>query len=89
MLEFMMYKDFACIAAVATARKSDFVELHAGDFAAHLGSTNDKPWMQRLFDSKRLAMAYIDKEHIVKTSASVKGLIGRARAARRKGEKDK
>jgi hypothetical protein len=88
MLEFMMYKDFACIAAVATARKSDFIELHAGDFASHLGSTNDKPWMQRLFDSKRLAMTYINQEHIVRTSATVKSLIRLARAARRREKRN-
>jgi hypothetical protein len=89
MLESMMYKDFAPIAAVATARKSDFIELHAGDFAAHLGSTHDTAWMQRLFDANRLSMAYINEELLISTSKDVKGLIGRARAARRKAKKKK
>jgi hypothetical protein len=88
-LEHMMYKNFACIAAVATARKSDFIELHAGDFAAHVASTHDTVWMQRLFDAERLSMVYINEELITNTSNNVKGLIRRARAARRRAKKNK
>jgi hypothetical protein len=36
------------IAAVAVAKKSDFVQLHTADFFAHTWSTQDRIWMPRL-----------------------------------------
>ncbi len=65
------------LAAVASARKSDFIELHAADFISHAGSTHDVEW-------------HFTKEVIAKTSPQIKAMFSRARnarkAARRKNE---
>jgi hypothetical protein len=78
------------LAAVASARKSDFIELHAADFISHAGSTRDVEWLKRLMKAGRLKHGHFTEEVIAKTSPQIKAMFSRARnarkAARRKNE---
>ena len=53
-LDSMMDSGEFCIASVTGAKKSDFIELHPGDFVSHCASSYDKPPLQRLFDAPPL-----------------------------------
>ena len=49
-LDVMMDSGECCIASVAGAKKSDFIELHPADFVSHCASSHDKVPLKRLFD---------------------------------------
>lgn len=78
-----------CIAAVASAQKKDFVQLHAADFASHVASSHDVAWMQKLFDARRLKHAHITEKMIIETSPQVKALVNRARNARLQAKRNR
>ena len=86
-LESMIDDDESCVAAVASAKKADFIQLHTADFVSHIASSQDEPWMQRLFDADRLKHARITEKLLVDMSPKMKALVGRARQARRQAKK--
>lgn len=88
-LEGMMDAEEFSIVAVASARKEDFIQLHAADFVSHVASTHDVTWMQRLFDAGRLQHAHVTEKMIIETSPQVRTLINRARNSRRLARKNR
>ena len=74
------------IASVASAKKADFIELHPADFASHLSSSHDKPWMQRLFDSGRLHHGHVTREALYVACEEITKLISRAKRERKKAD---
>jgi hypothetical protein len=77
----------SCIAAVTPAKKTDFIELHAADFISHCASAYEKPWLQRLIDSRRLKHAHIGKQHLEITGVELEELMRKARWERRKAKR--
>ena len=74
------------VAAVATAAKEDFVQLHTGDFLSHIASTHDILWMKRLFNAGRLKHLHVTEQQIAETCPKVKELLGKARWLRNKAK---
>jgi hypothetical protein len=85
-LEVMIDAGEWCSAAVASAKKSDFIELHAADFLSHIASSHDVAWMQRLFDAGRLMHGHVTEQLLKDTSPQITELINRARRARREAK---
>jgi len=83
-LESFMSTGRAPISAVASARKADFIELHAADFVSHIASAHEKEWMQKLFDADRLEHGHVTKELLAENSPRVTELFRQARHARNK-----
>jgi hypothetical protein len=73
-----------CVAAVASANKRDFVELHAADFLSHIVATRDLDWMQQLFDHKRLGHVHITKKILEETNPKITNLFRQAARTREK-----
>jgi len=71
------------IRAVASAQKSDFIELHTADFLSHVASSHDTEWMKRLFDAGRLLQGHITEAQLRETSPEITRLFQKARTARR------
>ncbi len=72
------------IAAVDSAQKSDFIELHTADFLSHIASSHDVAWMQRLFDSRRLVHGHVTEKMLREAGPKVTELFRQARTARKK-----
>ena len=85
-LEDMIDDGQRCVAAVASARKSDFIELHTADFLSHIASSHDVAWMKRLLDKNRLVHGLVTEELIRGINPVVTELHWRAKAARRKAK---
>ena len=83
-LESMMNSGDWNIADVITARKSDFIQLHAADFMSHVASAHEKRWMERLFKAGRLLHGHLTEQLIQETSPIVTDLFRKARRMRRK-----
>ncbi len=81
-LEAMIDAGEGSIAAVTSARKRDFLQLHAADFMSHAASSQDLAWMQRLLHAGRLRLANVTAEMLIDAAQQVKTLIERARNAR-------
>lgn len=81
-LEAMMDAGEPYIAAIVSARKDEFIELHTADFVSHLSSTNDRPWMQRLFNAKRMKHAHITKDKLDSASIEVTKLFRKVKKMR-------
>jgi len=74
------------IASVASAKKSDFIELHAADFLAHIASSHDVPWMQQLFDSGRLKHGHLTEQNIIDAVPQITEIVRRAKSERMKAK---
>lgn len=74
------------IASVASAKKSDFIELHAADFVAHIASSYDVPWMQQLFDSGRLKHGHLTEQNIVESVPQITEIVRRSKIERKKAK---
>jgi hypothetical protein len=75
------------VAAVSSARKDAFIELHTADFISHIASSHDTTWMGRLFQSGRLKHGHMTEELIKQASPQVKAMILRARYDRKTARK--
>ncbi len=82
-LEALMETENSKIAAVAVAKKPEFVQLHTADFVSHIASSHDVAWMKRLMDAGRLVQAHITREILRDTSEKVSRLFREARRLRR------
>jgi hypothetical protein len=87
MLEQMMDSGQLCISSVTPAMKKDFIELHPADFAAHCGSTYDKPPLKRLMDAGRLLHGHITREMLEGIAPQLTAMVKRARNERLKGKR--
>jgi hypothetical protein len=87
-LEAMMNDEGSCVAAVATAKKTDFIELHAADFVSHIASAHEKEWLQKLFDAGRLKMGHVTEKMIRDAAPQVRELFRLARHFRNKAKEE-
>lgn len=77
-----------CIASITPAKKTDgFIELHAADFVSYCASSNDKPWLQRLFDAHRLKHGHIREKQLEAIGPELAELIKKARRERLKAKR--
>ncbi|HET6144217.1 MAG TPA: hypothetical protein VFE02_11970 [Candidatus Acidoferrales bacterium] len=83
-LEMFMATGRVRISAVASAKKTDFIELHAADFVSHIASAHETEWMQKLFDADRLEHGHVTKQLIAENSPRVTELFRQAKHARKK-----
>ena len=88
-LESMLDTGDTCIASVASAKKSEFAELHTADFAAHVASAYKRSWLQTLIDRCQLRHCHHQPETFVEVSAAVRKLISLARKQRFVAKKNK
>jgi hypothetical protein len=88
-LEAMINEEESNVAAVASAKKTDFIELHPADFVSHIASAHETEWMQKLFDADRLKMGHISEQLICDLSPQVTELFRRARHLRNKAKREK
>lgn len=77
--------DFS-ITSVTGAKKTDFIELHAADFASHCASTNDKPPLQRLFDARLLKHGHITEQMLKDVGPAATEVVRKARHERLKAK---
>lgn len=82
-LEALMNSGEEWMGTVTSAKKSDFIELHAADFVSHICSTYDKPWMGTLFELGILGHAHLDRETLEEASLKVTALFQVKKALRR------
>lgn len=82
-LEYLMDWEEFPIAAIAKAKKEDFIELHSADFVSHICSSYDKPWMSRLFDLKLLQHLHLTKGDLESAAPHATMLFTKSRAVRR------
>jgi hypothetical protein len=85
-LESFMDTGQLSIAAVASAKKSEFIELHAADFVSHIASAYEKEWMQKLLDADRLRHGHVTEELIRENSPRITELFRQAKHARNKAK---
>jgi hypothetical protein len=83
MLEGLMEIGDLRIAAVDTARKADFIELHTADFLSHVASTDDRHWLHPLFDAGRLAHAHVTEKIIRESCPEITRIFHQQRALRK------
>jgi hypothetical protein len=83
----MMDSGQLCIFSVTPAMKKDFIELHPADFAAHCGSTYDKPPLQRLMDAGRLLHGHITRKMLDEIGPQLTAMVKKA-IRKAKGEKN-
>lgn len=76
------------VAAVAVARKSEFVPLQTADFLSHVYSVSDHYWLKFLMRSDRVLRADMTLQQIDKTSKEIKALFSRQRNLRRRERKE-
>lgn len=88
-LEAMINEEGSCVAGVATAPKTDFVELHAADFVSHIASAHEKEWMEKLFNADRLKHGHITEKMIRDAAPQVTELFKRARRLRNKAKRER
>jgi hypothetical protein len=88
-LEDMMDAGQLCISSVTPARKDDFIELHPADFAAHCGSTYDKPWLERLMNAGRLKHGHITREMLKGIAPQLTTMVNRAKNERLKAKRQR
>ena len=86
-LEAMMDTEEWCVGSVASANKTEFIELQTADFVSHICSTYDKSWMEKLFELKILRHAHMTQENLEETSPKVTALFQVAKALRRAAKK--
>lgn len=86
-LEDMMDSGEWSIATVASAKKTDFIELHTADFLSHIASSHDTAWMQRLFDQGRHKYGHVTEEMLRETSTKVTDCLGLPKLHARKQRK--
>jgi len=88
-LDFMMDSGEFCIAAVAGAKKADFLELHPADFASHCASSHDKPPLQRLFDAHLLKHGHIGERELKNVAPYATKIVNQAKYQRRRAKKNR
>ncbi len=76
-----------CVGSVASAKKSEFIELHTADFVSHICSSYDKPWMGVLFELEILEHGHLTKEQLEEASLKVTALFQVKKALRRAARK--
>jgi hypothetical protein len=86
-LEAMMDSGQLCISSVTPAMKKDFIELHPADFAAHCGSTYDKPPLKRLMDAGRLLHGHITREMLEGIAPQLTAMVKKAKHERLKAKR--
>ena len=88
-LEALLDSGECWVGSVASAKKSDFIELQTADFVSHICSSYDKPWMGTLFELDILEHAHLTRETLEEASLKVTALFQVKKALRRamkKGE---
>lgn len=85
-LQHMMDSGELCIAAVKTAKKTDFIELHPADFVSHCASSYEKPWLQKLFDAGLLKHGHVGKEQLRNVAPFASVLVKKAKDQRLKAK---
>jgi hypothetical protein len=88
-LEAMIDAGDPCVAAVASARKEQFIELHPADFIAHCGSSHDKPWLQKLFDVDCLKHGHIGEKELMKLAPEITAIVKNAKNERLKAKRNR
>jgi hypothetical protein len=82
-LEALMDVENSKIAAVTTAKKYEFIQLHTADFVSHIASSYDVVWMRRLFEAGKLEHTHVTEDILRTTSEEVSELFKKARRIRR------
>jgi hypothetical protein len=72
----------SCVAAVASAKKADFIELHTADFLSHVASSHDVEWLEKLYLQRRLVHREVTEDTLRESAAEITELFRRARYAR-------
>jgi hypothetical protein len=72
-----------CVGSVASAKKTDFIELHTADFVSHICSSYDRPWWDKLFELNILECMRLTPEVIAETAPKVKLLYRVAKSMRK------
>lgn len=88
-LEAMINEEGSCVAAVAAAKKTDFIELHAADFVSHIASAHEKEWMEKLFNVDRLKQGHITEKMVRDAAPQVTELFRRARHLRNEAKRER
>lgn len=90
-LEYMMDAGTACVSAVASAKREDFIELHPADCASHCASfvRDHEDWLQRLMDAKLLKHGHITEEIIRDIAPEATAIVNRAKNERLKAKRNR
>ena len=81
-LDAMMDSGEYCLASVASAKKANFIELHAADFVSHCASSHEKPPLQRLFNAGLLKHGHVTEQILRDTGPSVTAIVKKAKYER-------
>ena len=77
------------IGSVTSAKKSDYIELHAADFVSHCSSSHEKPPLQRLFDAGLLKHGHVTTQMLTEIGPMLMRIMKRARHERLKAKRQR
>ncbi len=79
-LSSMIYYPPVDIAGVMTAKKTEFLPLHAADFLSHVYSTHEREWLEYLMRSHKVKQTIIQPDNLKEVSALIRDLFNQKRA---------
>jgi hypothetical protein len=88
-LLYMLESGETCISSVTPARKADFIELHPADFVAHLASSGDRQWLDKLAAIHRLKRGDIPSDTLDNVGKELDILIAKAKRERARAKRER
>ena len=88
-LLYMLDSGETCISSVTPAKKADFIELHPADFVAHLASSGDRQWLDKLADIHRLKRGDIPSDTLIMVGQELACIIAKAKRERARAKRER